>query len=53
MIKRSILSDDSGQGSIEYLLISIAALVISGIFILSIRDGVLGHSTSIENLYDG
>ena len=51
VIRKGILGDDSGQGSIEYLLISIGALVISGIFFYAIRDTIQAHTLSISNHY--
>ena len=51
VIRKGILSDNSGQGSIEYLLISIGALVIAGIFFYAIRDTVQEHTLSISNHY--
>ena len=51
VIHKGILGDDSGQGSIEYLLISIGALVIAGIFFYAIRDTVKAHTLSISNHY--
>ena len=51
VIRKGILWDDSGQGSIEYLLISIGALVIAGIFFYAIRDTVQAHTLSISNHY--
>ncbi len=51
VIRKGILGDDSGQGSIEYLLISIGALVIAGIFFYAIRDTVQAHTLSISNHY--
>ena len=51
VIRKGILGDDSGQGSIEYLLISIGALVIAGIFFYAIRDTVRAHTLSISNHY--
>ena len=50
-IRKGILGYDSGQGSIEYLLISIGALVIAGIFFYAIRDTVRAHTLSISNHY--
>ena len=47
--RKGILGDNSGQGSIEYLLISIGALVIAGIFFYAIRDTVQEHTKSISN----
>ena len=51
VIRKGILGDDSGQGSIEYLLISIGALVIAGIFFYAIRDTIQEHTLSISNHY--
>ena len=51
VIRQGILGDDSGQGSIEYLLISIGALVIAGIFFYAIRNTVQAHTVSITNNY--
>ena len=51
VIRKGILGDDSGQGSIEYLLISIGALVIAGIFFYAIRDTIQAHTISISNHY--
>ena len=51
VIRKGILGDDSGQGSIEYLLISIGALVIAGIFFYAMRDTVRAHTLSISNHY--
>ena len=51
VIRKGILGDDSGQGSIEYLLISIGALIIAGIFFYAIRDSVQAHTLSISNHY--
>ena len=51
VIRKGILGDDSGQGSIEYLLISIGALVIAGIFFYVIRDTVQEHTLSISSHY--
>ena len=51
VIRKGILSDNSGQGSVEYLLISIGALVIAGIFFYAIRDTVQAHTLSISNHY--
>ena len=51
VIRKGILGDDSGQGSIEYLLISIGALVIAGIFFYAIRDTIQAHTLSISNNY--
>ena len=51
VIRGGILGDNSGQGSIEYLLICIGALVISGIFFYSIRDTVRAHTISISGHY--
>ena len=51
VIRQGILGDDSGQGSIEYMLISIGALVIAGIFFFAIRDTVQAHTISIANHY--
>ena len=51
VVRKGILGDDSGQGSIEYLLISIVALVIAGIFFYAIRDTVQTHTVSIANNY--
>ncbi len=51
VIRQGILGDDSGQGSIEYLLISIGALVLAGIFFYAIRDTVQAHTVSISNHY--
>ena len=51
VIRKGILGDDSGQGSIEYLLISVGALVIAGIFFYAIRDTVQAHTLSIPNHY--
>ena len=49
--RQGILGDDSGQGSIEYLLICVGALVISGIFFYAVRDTVRAHTISISNHY--
>ena len=51
VIRKGILGDDSGQGSIEYLLISIGALVIAGIFFYAIRNTIQAHTLSISNHY--
>ena len=51
VIRKGILGDNSGQGSIEYLLISIGALVIAGFFFYAIRDTVQEHAISISNHY--
>ncbi len=51
VIRKGILGENSGQGSIEYLLISIGALVIAGIFFYAIRDTIQVHTTSISNHY--
>ena len=51
VICKGILGDDSGQGSIEYLLISIGALVIAGVFFYAIRDTIQAHTLSISNHY--
>ena len=51
VVRKGILGDDSGQGSIEYLLISIGALVIAGIFFYAIRDTIQAHTLSISNHY--
>ncbi len=51
MPKNGILSDNSGQGSIEYLLICVGALVVSGIFLNIVKDSVSGHNTAITNIY--
>ncbi|MBQ6520787.1 MAG: hypothetical protein IJI14_18940 [Anaerolineaceae bacterium] len=51
VIRKGMLGDDSGQGSIEYLLISIGALVIGGIFFYAIRDTIQAHTMSITNHY--
>ena len=51
VIRKGILGDNSGQGSIEYLLISIGALVIAGIFFYEIRDTIQAHTISISNHY--
>ena len=52
VLRQGILGDDSGQGSIEYLLISIGALVIAGIFFYAIRDTIQAHTISISNHYN-
>jgi uncharacterized protein (UPF0333 family) len=52
VISQGILGDNSGQGSIEYLLISIGALVIAGIFFFAIRDSIQAHTKSISNHYN-
>ncbi len=49
--RQGILGDVSGQGSIEYLLICVGALVISGIFFYAVRDTVRAHTLSISNHY--
>ena len=51
VIRKGILGDDSGQGSIEYLLICVGALVIAGIFFYAIRDTIQPHTISISNHY--
>ncbi|MBQ6517594.1 MAG: class III signal peptide-containing protein [Anaerolineaceae bacterium] len=48
---KGILSDNSGQGSIEYLLICIGALVVSGIFLSSMKGSISGHNDSIVSIY--
>ena len=53
MLKNGILSDNSGQGSIEYLLICVGALVVSGIFLNIVKNSVAGHNTAITNIYTG
>ena len=50
-IRKGILGDDSGQGSIEYLLISVGALFSAGIFFYAIRDTIKTHTISITNHY--
>lgn len=50
-IRKGILGDDSGQGSIEYLRISVGALFIAGIFFYAIRDTIKTHTISITNHY--
>ncbi len=51
VIRKGMLGDDSVQGSIEYLLISIGALVIAGIFFYAICDTVQEHTLSISSHY--
>ena len=51
VIRKGILSDNSGQGSVEYLLISVGALVIAGLFFYAIRDTIQAHTISIANHY--
>ena len=51
VIRKGILGDKSGQGSIEYLLICIGALVISGIFFYAVRDTIQAHTSAISNHY--
>lgn len=51
MSKKGILFDNSGQGSIEYLLICIGSLIVSGIFLNIIRNSISGHNDSIVTIY--
>ena len=51
MSKKGILFDNSGQGSIEYLLICIGSLIVSGIFLNAIRNTVSAHNDSIVTIY--
>ena len=51
VIRKGILSDNSGQGSVEYLLISVGALVIAGIFFYAVWDIIRAHTISISNNY--
>jgi hypothetical protein len=51
IIREGILGENSGQGSIEYLLICIGTLIISGIFLYAVRDTVRSHTISISNYY--
>ena len=51
VFRKGILGSNSGQGSIEYLLICVGALVISGIFFYAVRDTIRVHTLSISNHY--
>ena len=51
IVNNSILSDNDGQGSIEYMILAVAAVVLGFLVFTLIQNTVNGHAGDLNNAW--